>query len=253
MSGRVVLFCEGSSDRHLLVGLAERVLLEHERLEWMHDAPEALPKFTGLLEHENCQYWKRLDETIQQLNLNPNSRGGFGRGYTLRFTGDGKPVEAYASAANKALLMVRTYAKNAVAVILFVDADKQPERRKGLEQARENHPALKVCIGVADPKSECWVLAGFEAKDNWEKGKIKELHKESGIHPVHSTYDLREREASSFENAKHVLEVLTQNSFDRKATCWKDTTLEVLHKHGKKTGLSDFLSELEERLARAFL
>lgn len=246
MSGRIVVICESPTDKPILVGLSEKVLLEN--IHWMRGNPSALPLFGGLHPDNEYEDWKKLDVTLEKFG----DAEGWGKFSNLRYTGEGKRVVAYANRANKFLQMVRTYAKDADAVILFVDVDTQPERHTGFSQAREIHKQhLTICIGVADPKIECWVLSGFIAQNSQEKQRIDDFFIESTVHPIRETHKLKERQEPNGRNAKHVFRELIGSDSDRKQLCLK-TDLEILRLNGKENGLNEFLDELKSHLVPIF-
>ena len=70
------------------------------------------------------------------------------------------------------------------AVLLIRDDDRQVDRRRGLEQVRHASPlAERIVIGLAHTKRECWVLAGFEARDDQERELLAEIRRELGFDP----------------------------------------------------------------------
>lgn len=141
------------------------------------------------------------------------------------------------------------------AVLLIRDLDNQPERRVGLEQAREEFrqrsSPLVTILGTADSKREAWVLNGFEPQNDNEEAILAELRKALGFDPLLEAHRLRfvAREgAERIRNVKVVVERLTDNNNEREAQCWTETALPLLRQRGVHTGLSAYLQEVEEQL-----
>ena len=107
-------------------------------------------------------------------------------------------------------------------------------------------------IGVAHTKRECWVLAGFEPRDDEESNRLAELGNELGFDPRKKAEKLTAREPSAKRSAKRVLNALTGGDQDREAQCWKKTDLSILERQGKNTGLADYLNDLKQRLVPLF-
>ncbi|NBC16011.1 MAG: hypothetical protein GVY18_01705 [Bacteroidetes bacterium] len=130
------------------------------------------------------------------------------------------------------------------------DADNQPERRKGLIQARRQfeREELRVVVGVAIPNREAWVLNGFLPTDDREHALVADFRRELGFHPCEDADRLTATHKTDKKSAKRVLRVLVAESAEREASCWKQTPLERLVERGAETGLRDFLSEVEEVL-----
>lgn len=249
MSDSIILVCEGPSDQPVVEGLIKRLLMA--KFEWLHGLPnEALPRLHGLREGEGYLRWASVKTEVAAAHSQGKQGDAF-RVFDMRLGRQGPMTTPDAAIADSALRLIRYYLPEARAIILQRDADNQPERRKGLEEARARHPGVVVCIGFADPKIEAWILAGFEAKTEGEHQQIKDLHEATGVHPIREAHRLREPKEGHSRNIKHVLRELT-GSFERQRLCWEEASFEVLHTHGKQTGLSEFLSELETHLVPAF-
>ncbi|AFZ57667.1 hypothetical protein ACOWPH_04910 [Anabaena sp. PCC 7938] len=146
------------------------------------------------------------------------------------------------------------------AVIFIRDLDNQPERKEGIEQARLKHingiPKLEIVIGAADPKREAWVLNGFIASNQEEEQILEEIKNKLSFHPCIESHRLRatsEKEPERMRNVKVVVEQLTGNDMEREKQCWEDTNLKHLRERGVDTGLTDYIQEVEERLATIIL
>jgi hypothetical protein len=151
--------------------------------------------------------------------------------------------------ARRALLLFATSKQRPDAVVLVRDSDGDSRRRIGLEQARNDRPwPFQVVIGVAEPKRECWVLAGFDARGPDEEERLQKAMERLSFHPVKDAHRLTAREHGAKNDAKVALEGLTLGDFERERTCWDETPLASLEERGNLTGLAAYLSEVRERL-----
>jgi hypothetical protein len=158
----------------------------------------------------------------------------------------------------KALNLVRFLQKKREikAVLLIRDLDNQPERKAGIEQARSEHInralKLEIVIGAADTKREAWVLNGFIPSNQQEEQTIESIKNKLSFDPCIDSHKLRsnsEKEPERNRNVKVILEQLTKKDIEREKQCWEETSLQVLRERGVHTGLTDYLEEVEERLA----
>ena len=240
-SSQIVIVCEGPTDVRTARGFAERVL--RERVGWLRDAPEALPIWGGLRERDLFVKWATVKQEFRDANL-INEQAHF----------EGLPGKPDAMQARRALRVVAKYHRKPLAVVLVRDADSQPERREGLEQARKEHEQLfdhAVIVAFADPKREAWVLAGFRPNSASEHEHLEALKGENLFDPTREPHRLRSRESDS-RDAKHALGRLTRNDFSREEPCWSETPLEILHANGENCGLKAYLEEIESRLVPLF-
>ncbi|WP_242045408.1 hypothetical protein [Anabaena catenula] len=146
------------------------------------------------------------------------------------------------------------------AVLFIRDLDNQPERKEGIEQARLEHfnktPKLEIIIGAADPKREAWVLNGFIPFNQQEEQILEEIKNKLSFDPSLESHRLRatsEKEPERIRNVKVVVEQLTGNDMEREKQCWEDTNLKHLRERGVDTGLTNYMCEVEERLAAIIL
>lgn len=107
---------------------------------------------------------------------------------------------------------------------------------------------MVIVVGLADPKRECWVLAGFEPGPRSETRRLAGERKNLGFDPRERADRLTAAKPGAKRNAKRVLDVLTAGDLDRQAQCLEDVTLDLLAKRGASTGLADYLEELRLRL-----
>ncbi len=246
MTRTLLVICEARADFQIAADLADRIISGTLALT---DA-EALPAVRRWHESEPDRpfiRWTDLDKVAEArgLRLRPRSRFGGERG------------AADAAAADKALLLAALIAKKdgLVGVLLIRDSDGYEERRIGLTQARTGGTGapwpFSVVIGLAHPKREAWVLAGFEARDAAEHKRLGELKQELGCDPCLSSHDLIARTPGSKRDLKRILNYLTDSAIAREAPCWQDTPLDRLRQRGQNNGLAAYLTEIDERIVPA--
>jgi hypothetical protein len=227
--------CEARADRDTACGLADRVLLQE--VSWL--APETL---------DSCRHWRGLrseDSYLRWASVKEEARraklvifGGFKNG----------PGEQDSYNARRALLLLAMAERRPDAVVLMRDGDAQRDRA-GLEQARNDRPwPFQVIIGLAEPKRECWVLAGFEPRNADEADLLEAERHRLSFHPVRDAHQLTAREHGAKRDAKVALDALTQGDKARERACLEETPLAVLDARGGKTGLAEYLKEVRERL-----
>jgi len=95
------------------------------------------------------------------------------------------------------------------AVIFIRDLDNQPERRDGLDQARDEFgiSQFQIVIGKANPNREAWVLNGFEAEDG-EYDEITKIQDEIKFDPSIEPHRLRSSKADTPENRSRNAKVI---------------------------------------------
>jgi hypothetical protein len=231
--------CEAPADRETACGLADRVLLE--AVSWL--APETL---------DSCRHWRGSRSDTPYLRWG-SVKDEFRRAGLVIFGGfkDG-PAEQDAFNARRALLLLSKAERRPDAVLLMRDGDAQRDR-KGLEQARDFSAwPFQVLIGLAEPKRECWVLAGFEPRNEDETARLEAEKQRLSFHPVRNAHQLTAREHGAKKDAKVALDALTQGKLERERACLEETPLAVLEERGAKTGLTAYLKEVRERLVPVF-
>ncbi|QEI41368.1 hypothetical protein BMF77_01953 [Dolichospermum sp. UHCC 0315A] len=248
-----IVIVESGADARTATKLAERVL--KEKFDWLDDdILEYSFQWTGLEEGTGFSCWrdiiKIIDDAKSQIKYKP-----------ARFLGHnskGEPLKADGAASIKILNLVRFLQRirQIKAVIFIRDLDNQPERKEGIEQARSEHidkmPKLEIIIGAADPKREAWVLNGFIPSNQQEEQILEEIKNKLSFDPCIESHRLRatsERESERIRNVKVVVEQLTGNDMEREKLCWEETSLKHLRERGVDTGLTDYICEVEERLA----
>jgi hypothetical protein len=252
-----IVIVESGADSRTATKLAERVL--KEKFDWLDDdILQHCFQWTGLEEGTEFSCWrditKIIDNAKSQIKYKPS-----------RFIGHHSksvPLKADGAASIKVLNLVRFLQRirQIKAVIFIRDLDNQPERKEGIEQARSEHinktPKLEIVIGAADPKREAWVLNGFIPSNQQEKQIIEEIKNKLSFDPSIESHRLRatsEKEPERIRNVKVVVEQLTGNDMEREKQCWEETNLKHLRERGVDTGLTDYIQEVEQRLAAILL
>lgn len=232
------IVCEGPADEFTAGALADRVLLE--RIDWLE--PEFLDSFRkwrGEAPGETFLKWSNVKDRAAKAGL--KVFGPFGD----------KPNAPDALTARKALLLFAGLKERPAAVLLIRDSDGDPNRMggEGLKQARDPRPwPFSVVIGVAHPKREAWVLAGFQPQNPEESERLEALQERLSTDPILKAHTLDAREHGAKTDIKRALKELTQGDGDRERQCLTETELAVLEQRGADNGLADYLSEIRERL-----
>ncbi|MBN8470266.1 hypothetical protein JYJ95_27480 [Corallococcus exiguus] len=231
--------CEAPADQDAACLLADRVLVQE--IDWLE---------TEMLDMQ--RQWRGLESTTPFLRWDDvgdeAARAGFKHVVFGHFSGE--PGAPDALAARKALLLFAALDRQPDAVLLVRDTDKHSVRRKGLEQARaDNTWPFEVIISVAEPKRECWVLVGFDAREGEEEA-LEKLERRLSFHPVRDAHRLTASEHGAKNDAKRALKELIREDpkRERERECLRDTPLETLRQRGERVGLTQFLSEISERL-----
>lgn len=247
---RVMVFCEAQGDFQTATGLVDRVLAEAGPT-WVADlldgqseeTRKALREWVGDGEGRAFFDLHKIDKYVKKLGvLVP--QGHFAGKPALPDATMGRTVLSIARAVRK---------KEAVDAVLIVrDMDDQGKaRREGLKQAHdEARPWARfaIVVGIVDPEREAWVLAGFEPESDDERERLEAVRKELGFHPCESAHSLYAKHDHDKRSAKRVLNELTGDDREREARCWTHAPLDRLRARGDRTGLSDFLRDVRERL-----
>jgi hypothetical protein len=229
---------EASADFETATELADRVLCE--AIDWLDEELLAYQR-TWLGESTGRQRltWKGM----RQLALDA--------GITAMGHFDGEPGLPDAAAARRAILFLRNEFPDLAAIVLVRDQDDQPERRDGLEQAR-NHDRGKIAIvvGFAVVERESWVICGFDPHDDAESACLEAEHRRLGFDPRFRSHELTAcKDDRATRSPKRVLRELSRDDRDRERRCWRETALAILWERGAENGLAAYLDEVRERLA----
>lgn len=229
----ICLVAEAAADARTVQALVDRCLCE--QVDWFdEELLDSLRAWRGIEPAEPFSKWTRTAALAREHRI--QSLGKF----------DGQPGSHYAKRASTTL---KLFAKFGMpdAVILVVDADDQPARKQGLEQARDGFSiARRVVVGVANPEREAWVLAGFVAKDDVERQRLAAERQRLGFDPTTHPHELG---GSGKRDAKRAYASLVSD-WDRERECLLTPELADLRGRGRGAGLADFLAEVEERLVR---
>jgi len=248
----VIVIVEARADAEIATKLAERVLVE--AIDWLEaDQVEYLLQWRGLEQNTDYSCWKDISDITQRCQASglriPRTRGHSSSG----------PLRADGPTTRKILNLIRVLQKTQPeikALLLIRDLDNQPDRRHSLEQARQEEaqrlPSLQIILGTADPKREAWVLNGFLAETKSEKQILAELKDKLGFDPCQEAHRLRSTasQADRTRDSKAVLDRLTQKNYPRERQCWEETDLDYLRLWGQKTGLRNYLLEIEQFLSK---
>lgn len=236
----LVVVCEADADRRTACGLADRVLCEE--ISWIE--PESLDShrsWRGLDAGHSYVKWNQVRNLSRQSGL--KAHGHF----------DGRPAAPDAFATRKVLLLLRMADFNSDAIVLIRDSDGDLDRWTGLEQARaEWKEPIPIILGLAHPKREAWVLAGFEAQNEEEKACLLAARQSLGFDPCSRAHQLLASETGALHDAKRVLAALTGGRAAREESCWMECRLEVLEARGGENGLAAYVREIRERLVPLF-
>lgn len=235
MTRRFAVVSEAPADFATATDLADRELVE--AIDWL-DA-EQLPHYRDWVEYAAGERfsWKaipRLARTAGAVAL-----GHFGD----------EAGEPDAAAARRALVYVLHVLPDIDGIVLVRDRDNEPDRYKGLEQARTHDRSGKpIVIGLAVAKRECWVISGFDPQTPEETARLQSLRQELGFDPRAQSHDLYATVKTALRSSKRVLRELSQDDRDREAPCWRTTPLPTLKQRGGENGLAAFLAEVRQHL-----
>lgn len=248
-----ILIVESSADARTATKLAERVL--EEKVAWLEpDLSQHLFRWAGLEDNTEYTCWtdiRTIYKKARQKGIRLpkfRARGGY----------NSPPSKPDGANSIQVLNLVQLLQKSRPikAVVFIRDLDNQPERREGIEQARSEQvnepPQLQIIIGTADKTRESWVLNGFIHSNDRELQILEEIKAELNFDPCEESHRLRgseELERERIRNPKVVLKKLTGGDMERERLCWEETSLDILRARGVKTGLTAYLSEIEEQLA----
>ena len=243
MTVRLLVVCEAPADFRIATDLADRVACASE--EWLET--ELLPDLRRWVQTEPDRpflRWQDIDIAAAERGVRLRPRSRF----------SDKPGAADAAAADKALLFATSLPpdERPDAVLLIRDTDDHIERQRGLEQASQLDAGrtwpFRVVIGLAHPKREAWVLAGFEPKDPDEHDRLNTIRNKLGYDPRIHSDKLTAATKGSKHHAKQVVDDLMLKDREREASCWQTTPLERLRANGEANGLAAYLRDLDDHI-----
>jgi hypothetical protein len=238
---RIFIIFEAHVDFTIASELADRVLVE--QIDWLeNDHLDAQREWVGEMEGTQLA-WRSIADQAKKLGIRVH-------GYF-----NGEPGQPDASAARRAiayLLRLRelNHIEQIDAIVLIRDADHQPQRRQGLEQARSACliPG-QIIIGLADPEREAWVISGFDPADENENQQLVIERRILGFDPRDNSQQLTAgSDNQANRSPKRVLQALTNDNPDRERQCWQSTALDTLRQRGRGNGLAAYLNEIKARL-----
>jgi hypothetical protein len=230
---------EAPADFRLATELADRVLVD--AIEWLDET--ILDTQRGWLDQDRGGFplkWTSIAERAREIGI--RARGHF----------NNEPGLPDASAARRAILHILNQFETVDAIALIRDADDQPERRDGLEQARAQFPDHRIVIGFAVIERECWVLSGFEPEDDAERDRLSDEIQNLGFDPRARSQELNApKNDQARRSPKRILAALTRGGRERKSRCWRTTDFALLRARGGENGLAACLEEVRTRLVES--
>jgi len=245
MPYQFVVVCEAEADFAIATHLAERVIIE--QVDWIdEDQLQNCPLWVNLDRTTRFLKWKDVKELATQESIPPILAAFEGR--------RGEPDARNAKRALQLFKRWRMQGRQIDGVFFVRDDDGDPGRLAGLNQARSSEDEFgdHIVIGVAQPKRECWVLAGFAPLDQQEANCVAELRQKLSFDPCLESHRLTAKPDHEVRSAKRVLNLLTEKNYEREEACWRRTSLETLRERGESSGLTAFLAEVEDRLVPLF-
>ena len=246
MTLRIGVVVEDRPDFDTGTTLADRVVLA--KVSWLE--PELLDhvrRYCGLSDETGYARW--TDAAFQRSAFGKN-RFGAQAGHFRSASGVSEPAAADALATRRALIQMKL--RGVEVALLLRDEDRCNDRGKGMQQARteeeEHDRPLTVIIGVARSKRECWVLCGFDPRDDIERDSLQAERQFLGFDPREQAERLTAKHDHDKLSAKRVLSVLTKDNRSREVACWEQTDINSLRSRGNNSGLASYLDEVEQRL-----
>jgi hypothetical protein len=238
MSRRIAVVHEARADFLLATELADRELVD--AIEWLEvEQLDSQRTWLSELAIERPSTWMSLKALAKEAGI--RSHGHFG----------GEAAQPDAAAARRAILFLLNAIPDLAAILLIRDQDDERDRRRGLEQARDqDQSGLHVVIGLAIVERECWVISGFDPLDEAEESRLTRERTQLGFDPRTHSHQLHAgKDNRALRSSKRVLRALAQGDRDREARCWRETSLATLRERGADNGLAAYLNEIRNRLA----
>lgn len=239
MPVEIVVIAESASDARIVTGLCDRIVLERGP-EWMRDNPEILSEergYRGIEPGSVFLQWSRV----------PKLAAEHGRGIRALAWGKNRG-RADDAATKKALALVVLSRGTRVPdfVILSRDTDDEIERWQSWRAAKDegSHP-FEIVVAAQHPKMEAWLLNGFVPEGNAEEQCFMAIREALGFDPTTKAEELTAQGTKGKRNAKRVLKELTADDEERRDRCWEQAPLSQLKSRGAKTGLADYIDEVE--------
>lgn len=237
MSVRIAVVHEADPDLETATELADRALIES--VDWLDtDILTNQRVWLSKAVHGERLTWKGIIRLAREAGI--RAYGHF----------QGQPGQPDAAAARRAILFILMTFPDLDAIVLIRDQDDEPERKVGLEQARNgDRSGVTIVIGLAIVERECWVLNGFEPKDSAELSRLEVERNSVGFDPRLRSHDLTAcKDGNATRSPKRVLRMLAMGDRERERCCWMESSLEVLRERGNENGLAAYLLEVRDRL-----
>ena len=244
-----IVLVEDKADYETAAGIAEKVIFQNAP-EWVKDNFEyrysSVFAWKGLDANTNYTRWidyKILEEQFKEKGYKPP-----------HFTGH-KNYSGYDYSIGRKFLQLiefvnREAQREILAVLMIRDADNQAyERKKSLYALLEDYSDL--VIGLSIPKRESWVLNGFEPQTELEHQSLNKVISRLGFNPCIDSYRLKgsvSQPGTEHRDIKQVLSELVGSDYERETQCWNHTSIEVLTERGAKSGLTEYIENINRFL-----
>jgi hypothetical protein len=240
---RIAVIAEAEADRRQICETIDRKIRHHAPDWWDDEQLESERVYCGLLPGTSFTRWAELRGIIADPNaLRGGGFIGFGGGKNRRFD---YPL------GRKALNYCALARPRVDAVILIRDMDQQPlERSASLARAQTevSEATMKVILALPRAKREAWVLNGFIPVDSEEAAALEEVRAELSFDPCERAEELYATKTGAKRDAKRVLARLIAEDRERETKCWREAEWSLLRSRGTRSGLTQFLADVKERL-----
>lgn len=257
MSFSLLVVCEAPDDFALASRLVDRTIGAHGP-DWARDDLDVGRRYFGIDPHrepaeETFVRWKNLAAVIAHVSGGDVNTVRRLQLDTHQF-GESFPDHPDAFAFVRFVRAIQTSDRLPTqpdAFVLIKDADSHSQDRTVIRNLN-SHPEFKrfpAVVGVPDPETECWILAGFShgASEGEEKQIADVQRRNDGVHPCRDSHKLRAPNEGDDRHPKQVLFLLTGGSEDRIRCCF-DAPFALLRSLGQQNGLEAFLDALQHRL-----
>ncbi len=248
MTRRFVLCAEDILSATLARDLCDRVVRERARAEWLRAlwSPELCDTqrvWTGVYDHAWWCDRAVVDRAAREAGVRGHVR--------VLETGRLRAMHGASGTAFKAMRVTAQIRPLPDLVVISGDTegvtDADRLRAEGVAVAAEALPAV---VAEHHRESEAWVVAGFVAENDEERGRLAAVTRALGFDPTESPHKLLAGDAHDPRDAKRVCKALlgvdhVTPSAERARRCWLDTPLEVMEARGEGTGLARYLRAVE--------